>query len=144
MPFVAGTLALVWGQHPTWTYKQVIAQVTSTTTPLASLKGKTITGGLVNTAAAVGASSNGGGGTTLPPAPHVLSAVFGGPNANSISNVVVTFDQVMNLATFTSTQVHLTNPSGQSVAVTARIAPGSDGHQIEIDFGVQTAPGPTR
>ena len=78
VPFVAGTLALVWGQHPTWTYKQVIAQVTSTTTPLASLKGKTITGGLVNTAAAVGVSSNGGGGTTLPPAPHVASAVFGG------------------------------------------------------------------
>ena len=57
VPFVSGTLALVWGLNPTWTYKQVIADVTSTPTPLASLQGKTITGGLLNAAAAVGAAS---------------------------------------------------------------------------------------
>ena len=141
VPFVSGTLALVWGLHPTWTYKQVIADVTSTTTPLASLKGKTITGGLVNTAAALGVSSNGGGQGVNPPAPNVLSAVFGGSDANSLSRVVVTFNQIMNLTTFTSAQVHLTNPAGQSVPITAKIAAGSTGNQIEIDFALQTAPG---
>ena len=141
VPFVTGTLALVWGLNPTWTYKQVIADVTSTVTPLASLNGKTITGGLVNAGAAVGAASNGGGHTVNPPAPKVLSTAFGGPDGNSLTRVVVTFDQVMDLTTFTSSQVHLTNPSGQSVPVTARIAPGSDGHQIEIDFAAQTAAG---
>ncbi len=141
VPFVSGTLALVWGLNPTWTYKQVIADVTSTTTPLASLQGKTITGGLLNAGAALGAASNGGGHGAPPPAPNVLSDVFGGPNANSLSDVLVTFDQIMDLTTFTSSQVHLTNPAGQSVPITARIAPGSDGHEIEIDFGVQTALG---
>ncbi len=136
VPFVTGVLALVWGQHPNWTYKQVIAQVTSTVTPLASLKGKTITGGIVNAAAAVGT-----GVSHSPPAPNVLSAVFGGPNAHSLIRVVLTFDQIMNLSTFTSAQVHLTNPAGQSVPVTAKIAAGSDGHQIEIDFSAQTTPG---
>ncbi|HVS39537.1 MAG TPA: S8 family serine peptidase [Gemmataceae bacterium] len=137
VPFVTGTLALVWGEHPTWTYKQVIAQVTSTATPLPSLKGKTITGGMVNTAAAVG-SSNGGSNS---PQPHVTSAVFSGPNANSLSKAVLTFDQVMNLSTFTSSQVHLTNPSGQSISVTPKLAAGSNGSQIEIDFATQTIPG---
>lgn len=47
----------------------------------------------------------------------------------------------MNLTTFTSAQVHLTNPAGQSVPITAKIAAGSTGNQIEIDFALQTAPG---
>ena len=80
--FVTGVLALVWQQHPTWTYQQVINQVLTTTTPLASLKGKTITGGLLNAAAAVGVTSNGGGQqVTPPPTPHALIAVFSGPDA---------------------------------------------------------------
>ncbi len=141
VPFVAGTLALVWGLHPNWTYEQVIRQVTSTVTPLASLKGKTITGGMVNTAAAVGYVAPGS--VVAPaPTPHVLSAVFSGPDAHSLNQVVVTFDQLINAATFTAANVHLTNPSGQNVPLlTAKLAPGSDGHQYEITFATQTTPG---
>ena len=140
-PFATGTLALVWGLHPTWTYKQVIAQVTSTVTPLASLKGRVITGGLVNAAAAVGASGTNGGPSTAP-TPHVLTAAFSGPDAHSINRIVVTFDQIINAATFTTANVRLTNPAGQLVSPTAlKLAPGSDGHQFEIDFNTQTAAG---
>ena len=136
VPFVTGTLALVWGRHPTWTYQQVIAQVTSTVTPLASLKGKTITGGIVNTAAAVGY-------VAPPPAPaHVLTAAFSGPDAHSLNRILITFDQVIDPAKFTAANVRLTNPSGQTVTLTAvKLAPGSDGHQYEIDFNTQTAAG---
>ena len=136
VPFVTGTLALVWGQHPNWTYQQVIAQVTSTVTPLASLKGKTITGGIVNAGAAVGF-------VVQPPAPaHVLSAAFSGPDSHSLNSILITFDQIIDPAKFTAANVHLTNPSGQSVPLIAvKLAPGSDGHQYVIDFNTQTAAG---
>jgi subtilisin family serine protease len=139
VPFVTATLALVWGEHPNWTYKQVISQVTSTVTPLASLQGKTITGGLVNTAAAVGPPP---APAAPAPAPHVLSAVFSGPNASSVNRVVVTFDQVINPFTLTANNVHLTDPSGQAVPLGAmQLSPGSDGHQYEIDFAAETVGG---
>jgi len=52
-PHVTGTVALVLAQHPDWTYSQIIQRILTTTTPLASLAGKTVTGGLINAAAAV-------------------------------------------------------------------------------------------
>ncbi len=57
-PQVAGALALVWGQHPTWSYTQVIDQVLDTTEKLPSLQGKVATGGLLDLAAAVGYESS--------------------------------------------------------------------------------------
>jgi serine protease len=52
-PFVTGVLSLVWERNPTWTYQRVIDQVMRTVDPLASLEGKTITGGRVNARSAV-------------------------------------------------------------------------------------------
>ena len=51
-PHVTGTVALVLGLHPTWTYSQVITQILSTVTPDA-LTGKTVTGGILNAAGVV-------------------------------------------------------------------------------------------
>ena len=142
VPFVTGTLALVWGQHPTWTYQQVIDQVTSTVTPLASLKGKTITGGLVNAAAAVGATSpNGGGGSQTPPDPARHDLRLQRPGRP--------LDQPRRRDLRPAHQrdhVHrgqraLTNPAGQLVSLTALKLPGSDGHQFEIDFNTQAVAG---
>ena len=47
-PFVTGVVALVESQHPEYTAAQVVQRVVSTTKPLASLGGKTITGGMVD------------------------------------------------------------------------------------------------
>src|SRR5262249_41037825 len=47
-PHVTGVLALVWSEHPDWTYRQVINQVTNTVDRLPSLIGKTETGGRVD------------------------------------------------------------------------------------------------
>jgi subtilisin family serine protease len=52
-PQVTAVLALVWTLRPEWNYQQVIAQVLSTVDPLASLAGKTITGGRLDFAAAI-------------------------------------------------------------------------------------------
>ncbi len=47
-PFVAGVVALVASQHPEYTAQQLVQAVTQHTKPLASLNGKTITGGMVD------------------------------------------------------------------------------------------------
>jgi subtilisin family serine protease len=52
-PHVTGVVALVWGLHPNWTYTQVIHQLLSTVDLLPGLRGKTVTGGRLNAAAAV-------------------------------------------------------------------------------------------
>jgi subtilisin family serine protease len=52
-PHVTGVVALVWGLHPNWTYAQVIHQLLSTVDLLPGLRGKTVTGGRLNAAAAV-------------------------------------------------------------------------------------------
>jgi subtilisin family serine protease len=53
-PHVTGVLALVWGLHPDWSYHQVIDQVLKTVDKVPGLQGKTITGGRLDAAAAVG------------------------------------------------------------------------------------------
>jgi subtilisin family serine protease len=53
-PHVTGTFALLASLHPTWTYKQLINQVAQTADPYASLKGKVVSAGLLDTAAALG------------------------------------------------------------------------------------------
>ncbi len=53
-PFVTGTIALVASVHPTWTAAELVRQVLATATPDPALSGLTITGGVVNAAAAVG------------------------------------------------------------------------------------------
>src|SRR5262249_5324817 len=58
-PYVTGVLALVRGQHPDWSYRQVIYQVLSTVDPDAGLIGKTTTGGRLDAAAAVGSVTPG-------------------------------------------------------------------------------------
>jgi len=55
-PYVAGVVALVYGNNPTWTYSQVRTQVLSTARPVSSLAGITVTGGVVNALAALGGS----------------------------------------------------------------------------------------
>jgi serine protease len=52
-PHVTGVAALVWGLNPGWTYAQVRSRILSTTRPLPSLAGKTVTGGMVNAAGAL-------------------------------------------------------------------------------------------
>jgi subtilisin family serine protease len=54
-PHVTGVLALLKSVHPDWTYSQLISRVLQTVEPIAGLKGKVVTGGLLDAAAALGA-----------------------------------------------------------------------------------------
>jgi subtilisin family serine protease len=64
-PHVTGTIALVAAANPSASAAAIRGAILSTTTPLASLAGKTVTGGLLDAAAAVRAIR----GTTPPPEP---------------------------------------------------------------------------
>jgi subtilisin family serine protease len=58
-PYVAGAAALLWGKNPGWSYGQVRDRLMSTALPVASLAGKTVTGGMVNVKRALqGTGSN--------------------------------------------------------------------------------------
>ncbi len=54
-PHVTGVLALLKSLHPDWTYRQLINRVLQTVEPIAGLKGKLGTGGLLDATAALGA-----------------------------------------------------------------------------------------
>jgi subtilisin family serine protease len=67
-PYVAGTVALLEGIHPEFTAAQLVQRILATTKPMASLIGRTVTGGIVDAAAAIDPSTlpppvNSGGGT---------------------------------------------------------------------------------
>ncbi|HYE62351.1 MAG TPA: S8 family serine peptidase [Phycisphaerales bacterium] len=57
-PHVSGVAALVWGQSPGMTYQQVRSRLLTTVRPLGALNGRTVTGGMVNAAAAIAAPVN--------------------------------------------------------------------------------------
>jgi len=57
-PHVAGVVALVYAQHPAWTYAQVRDRIFGTVRPTAAMSGITVTGGVVNAASAVSTPAN--------------------------------------------------------------------------------------
>jgi subtilisin family serine protease/subtilisin-like proprotein convertase family protein len=136
-PHVAGALALVWGLHPTWSYRQVINQVLNTVDRIPALQGKLVTGGRLDLAAAVGTASTPGDNGP----PQVVDSSATGPNANSINDVRLTFSKPINPATLTPAAVNLTGPNGRPVAVTVRAVAGSGNRQFDLVFATQTASG---
>ena len=53
-PHAAGAAALVWSTNPSLTYQEVKARLMSTADKVPALEGKTVTGGRINVAKAVG------------------------------------------------------------------------------------------
>jgi subtilisin family serine protease len=80
-PFVTGVVSLLAGLHPTWSAEQLVQQVLATTKPLHSLAGKTVTGGIVDAAQAVGVSGSGpfGDHYATPPVVQKSSSKHPGP-----------------------------------------------------------------
>jgi subtilisin family serine protease/subtilisin-like proprotein convertase family protein len=130
VPQVTAVLALVWGQHPTWSYTQVINQVLSTVDPLPSLAGKTISGGRLDAAAALGFKLK------------ITSSSASGPEYNTVSDIRVTFSTAINPATLTPAAVTLTGPASNPITVTAvNPVSGSGNTQFDIVLPTQTAGG---
>ena len=132
-PLVTGTIALVEAAHPSWSMSQVIDAVLDTTTPDPNLVGKVTTGGIVNATAAV-ANTDG---------PYVVSGTPDGSinSGSGLSSVVLNFNEEINPATFTPSQVTLTGPNGTISGVTVTAVSGSNDHQFTISFPTQTGAG---
>ena len=134
-PHVAGTLALVWSQHPEWSYQQVVSQVESTAVRTSALAGK-IKFGLVNAAAAVGAVR------TASTPPLVINAVNLGNSATSLSTVRLTFDRAMTPSTFTSADVSLLGPDGKAIYINGVVPVSGYGNRVyDISFANQARAG---
>ncbi len=132
-PLVTGTIALVEAAHPSWSMSQVIDAVLDTTTPDPALVGKVTTGGIVNAAAAV-ANTDG---------PYVVSATPDGSvnAASGLSSVQLDFNEEINPATFTPSQITITGPGGTVTGVTVTPVSGSNDHEFTIAFPAQSAAG---
>ncbi len=132
-PFVTGTVALVEAAHPTWSMSQVIGAVVDHTTSDPALAGFVTSGGVLNAAAAV-ANTDGAYVTSANPN-------GAGTSASPLSSFQLTFNEQINPATFTPSQVTLSGPAGTISGVSVTAVAGSNDHQFLISFASQTAGG---
>ena len=136
-PHVAGALALVRELHPTWTYSQVINQITSTVNVLPSLSGKVLTGGRLNLANALG-----GGNSVLP----VLSINSASATEGNSGTTNATFTVNLSAASTTSVTVNWATANGTATAVsdyteasgTLTFAPGSTSQTVTVSINGDT------
>ena len=101
-PHVAGGAALVLAVNPSWTYGQVRDRLFCTTRPLASLAGKTVTGGILDVGAALGPTTCG-----APPPPQALH----------VSALIVTATKVNGKRISGTATVTVKNGANPSVVV---------------------------
>jgi subtilisin family serine protease len=141
-PMVTGVLALVWSEHPSWNYQQVINQVLTTVDPIPGLQGKVLTGGVVDAARAVGA------GTVVTPPPstpaplQISSSSASGSVANTFDTILVNFNSAVDPTTLSNSNVALIAPGGQRIAIQSfQTVPVSGGTQIELLFPSQSGGG---
>jgi subtilisin family serine protease/subtilisin-like proprotein convertase family protein/methionine-rich copper-binding protein CopC len=138
-PEVTGALALVWGQHPSWTYTQVINQVLSTVDKVPGLQGKVASGGRLDLAAALGANPSPA--ASQPTTPVVTSVASQGPTTDSMNNLSLTFNAPIDPRSFTTSAVQLTDPSGKVLPVKVTAVSNSGNRQITLSFPNQTLAG---
>jgi subtilisin family serine protease/subtilisin-like proprotein convertase family protein len=134
-PEVTGAMALVWGLHPSWSYLQVIDQVLNTTDKLPSLQGKVTTGGRLDVAAAVGWNLS----TRV--TPIITSVAASGPTTATMNSLRLTFNEPIDVSSFTAAAVKLTNPSGGAIPVVVRVVANSGDREIMLLFANQSKVG---
>lgn len=140
-PHVTGALALVWDHNPGMTYRQVIDQVLSTTTPVVSLAGKTITGGKLNLAAALGVGNGGGGGGgdgDVIPGAYVTGMTVHKAD-NIATGVRLTFNKAIDPTTFTAGDVKVRKGTTSYTVVNVQPVNGTGNTQFDVSFPSLTA-----
>ncbi len=132
-PHVAGALALVRDLHPDWTYRQAIDQVLGTVDPVPALQGKTASGGRLNLAAAVTPDTAG---------PQIIAQSPSGDLLDPVSSLRVTFNEAIDLGTFTTDDVAgFAGPAGPIAVTGVSPVPGTANRQFDVTFATQSAPG---
>jgi subtilisin-like proprotein convertase family protein len=132
-PHVAGVMALVVSQHPDWDYTDVIEQVLGSVDVIDGAL-KTITGGRLNAAAAVGNPAPDLTG------PRVASANPSGVVTGTVNHVRLRFSENIDPATFDVDDIVSFNGPDGPIAVTS-VAAASGTRQFDINFDPQTTLG---
>lgn len=160
-PFVTGAISLIWDQNPSWTYQQVLAKLRSSVDPIASMAGKTTTGGRLNVAKALDAVAVSPPPFVVPPVPppvvvppapppvvpvlvsgpQVISSLFSGSVPSSYDRVRITFNTRINAATITPSDASLTGPGGTIPIRAITPVAGTNDTQFDATFDAQTTPG---
>ncbi len=158
-PFVSGAIALIWDQNPSWTYQQVLAKLRSSVDPIASMAGKTTTGGRLNVAKALDAIAVSPPPVVVPPppvvvppasppvvpvlvsGPQVISSLFSGTVPSRYDRVRFTFNTRVNAATITPSDASLTGPGGTIPIRAISAVAGTNNMQFDAIFDAQTTPG---
>lgn len=125
-PHVTGAVSLLCDLNPTWTYRQVINRVLSTSDPLPALADITASGGRLNLVNSLSAPAD-------VTAPTFTGATFrGGPT--SFSSVRLSFSERVDPATLTAINVQITGPSGTLTPVGVLGVAGANGTQYDVTF----------
>ena len=136
-PFVTGALSLLWDRRPDMGYRELINTLLGQTDLLASLRGKSTSGGRLNLDKALAAVESQGVDTTLP---YVISGDFSGDASAQISRLRLEFSEPINASTLVDNVV-LTNPSGVSIPVTWTAISGQSSKVFSGTIAPQTALG---
>jgi subtilisin family serine protease len=127
---VTGVVSLLAGLFPNASPQWLVNRTLATVRPLASLSGKTITGGMLDAFAAVNTTNTAG--------PRVLMASPIGDTATPTDRVTLTFDRAITASTFTTADVSLTGPSG---SITPSSVSQISSSVFDVVFPTQTASG---
>jgi serine protease len=115
-PHVAGAVGLVYSQNPGWTYQQVRTQIISTARPITSLAGRTVSGGVLDAAAALGVF------VPPPPPPPAPPAAPGTPTLTIIGGGQILVAWADNSANEDGFQVQREKKSGNRWIQTTLVA----------------------
>lgn len=128
-PHVAGLLSLIFDQNPSWGYPQVIDRLYETVEPIAALDGRTVTGGRINAALALGPDLTGPRAVATDPSNYLF---------DPFDALTIRFSEAVDPASFTPADViSLTGP-GSAIAVD-NVAPvsGSFNRAFRLSFAEQ-------
>lgn len=136
VPHVAATLALVWDLHPAWSYRQVIAQVLNTVTPVNALRERTITGGRLDAGAAVTAASR------FSDLPRIVEAEPLARQDGSVAAVRLRFSKPLEPSSFTVGDIlTFSGPAGPIRPTQILPVNGTDDFCFDVIFPTQSVAG---
>lgn len=127
-PMVSGVLAILQAEFPAETDAEILDRMYMSTDPILT---DVTTHGRVNLFNALQAAPNDQDG------PKVDSSAWSGPQEGEVDTVTVTFNESIDLLTFTTSDVALTGPNG-SIVVDSVTSTNAENTVFEVSFAAQT------